>query len=281
MDVLATRNDDSLEQEILNEPQSDEEDEIYYENPVEIIREFGNNPLMERAQKALIKQLKDSNYRLKTELIEKNEDKKRILAEREILGVQLYGLQQQLARTQVALENAHNEYNSIVDGRLKEEEMLRDVSKNNTEQTSLHDEYKKQQKKYTAELDALNETIRQIEKYNEEVKSEIAVTRRATYKVEQSMQLLEKQKESQDVYVDNLNAEIKQITEQIALFSKQYELQKTDSSDANSVLQDTIRELELIAQEKNQLMIQWKAALTGLSRRDEALSQVHSFFKLY
>lgn len=269
--ALVTTNDDRLNNEHPHE--SDDEDNNYYENPMEVIREFGNNPLMQRAQQALIKQLKESNYRLKTDLIAKIEDRKRVLQERELLGVQLYGLQQQLARTQVTLENAHNEYNGIVDSRLKEEEMLREVSKNNEEQVSLREEYRKQEKKYTAELDSLNETIRQIEKYNEEVKSEIAVTRRATYKAEQSMQQLERQKEDQDSLVDLLTRQIKELGENCELCKKQIEIQRNDSTDANSVLQDTVRELELISQEKHQLLIQWKAALSGLSRRDEALSQ--------
>lgn len=253
-------------------PDDDEED-TYYENPLDVIREFGNNPLMERAQKALAGQLKDSQFRLKNQLYEKNEEIKRATLERENLGVQLYGLQQQLARTQIMLENAHNEYNAIVDNRLKEEEMLRDISKNNSEQAALSEEYKKQGKKYSAELDALNETIRQIEKYNEEVKSEIAVTRRATYKAEQSMQMLEKQKEGQDSYVDNLNKQLADLKEQTDLFMKQYDIQKKETTDANVVLQDTIRELELISSEKKQLLMQWKSALSGLSRRDEALAQ--------
>lgn len=80
--------------------------------------------------------------------------------------------------------------------RLSEEELLKDVNKNNSEQMALSDEYKKQQKKHSQELDALNETIRQIEQYNEQVKSEIAISRRATYKVEQNIQELEKEKES-------------------------------------------------------------------------------------
>ena len=251
--------------------ESDEED--YYENPSELIREFGNNPLMDRAQKALYSQLKDTQYRLQTELYEKNEEMKRISQERETLGVQLYGLQQQLARIQITLENAHNEYNSIVDGRLREEEMLRDVAKNNTEQQALNDEYQKQQRKYAQELDALNETIRQIEKYNEEVKSEIAITRRAAYKVEQSMQQLEKQKDSQDLYVDDLNRKVLKLREETELVTKQVDSQKKDTGDANAVLKDTIHELELISSEKKQLMLQWKAALSGLSRRDEALAQ--------
>lgn len=258
-----------------NEAKNDGEDEeeVFYENPLEIIREFGQNPLMERAQAALMTQLKEAQTRLKGELYEKNEDVKRIALDRETQGVQLYGLQQQLARIQITLENAHNEYNTIVDKRLQEEEMLRNVSHNNKEQTALHEEYKKQHKKYSAELEALNETIRQIETYNEEVKSEIARTRRATYKAEQSMQLLEKTKESQDIFVDRLNKQVNQLKEQANIYDKQYQNQKNDTVDAHAVLEDTIRELDLIATEKKQLVIQWKAALSGLSRRDEALAQ--------
>lgn len=251
--------------------ESDEEE--YYENPSEMIREFGNNPLMDRAQKALTKQLKDVEYRLKTELYEKKEEMKRATQDREILGVQLYSLQQQLARIQIALENAHNEYNSIVDARLREEEILRDNTKNNSEQKALHDEYSKQHKKYAQELEALNETIRQIEKYNEEVKSEIAITRRATYKVEQTMQQLEKEKDMQDKYADGLTKKVVSLKDELVLVMKQVEMQKSDTDDADGVLKDTIRELELIGTEKKQLMIQWKAALSGLSRRDEALAQ--------
>jgi hypothetical protein len=139
------------------------DDEEYYENPADVIREFGNNPLMDRAQKALTKQLQDAQVRLQAVLYEKKEELKRETLDREGLGVQLYSLQQQLARVQVILEKAHDEYNTIVDARLQEEEMLRDISKNNKEQQSLHEEYVKQHKKYDHELQAWNETIRQIE----------------------------------------------------------------------------------------------------------------------
>ena len=254
-------------------PYNVEEDDGYYENPLEMIREFGNNRLMEKGNKALLKGLEAEQYRLRTVLYEKKEELKRATQEREALGVQLYGLQQQLARAQIALENAHNEFNGIVDARLQEEEMLRDISKNNVEQSALNDEYKRQHKKYSQELDSLNETIRQIEKYNEEVKSEIAITRRATYKAEQSMQLLEKQKESQDLYVDNLTKQVNYLRDQTAMVLKQLDVQTKDTADANGVLNDTVRELELIGSEKKQLMVQWKAALSGLSRRDEALAQ--------
>eukprot|EP01039_Chlorochromonas_danica_P006106 gene6106-6723_t len=252
---------------------SDEEDEAYYENPTEIIREMANNPTMGPAMQVMIAQLKETNARLNGELIERKEEFKKLTEQRETLGVQLYGLQQQLARIQLMLESAHNEYNTIVDARLAEEEMLNNITKNNQEQQALLEEYKKQHKKHGSELEALNETIRQIEEYNDQVKSEIALSRRAAYKVEQNMQELEKQKESQDLFVDHYNRQIKKLNEEIEMVRKQYSSQQTDTSDAAQIILETAKELDIISAEKQQLTIQWKAALSGLSRRDEALAQ--------
>jgi hypothetical protein len=49
------------------------------------------------------------------------------------------------------------------------------------------------------ELDRLGATLKQIETYNEEMKSEIAVTRRAAYAAEGAVQQLEKEKLQQDL----------------------------------------------------------------------------------
>jgi chromosome segregation ATPase len=252
---------------------NDTDDEEYYEDPIEIIKDFGQHPLMERAQKALTAQLKEQHEKLKIESNLKEEELKRLTLERENLGVQLYSLQQQLAKLQIALESAHNEFNGLLDTKIQEEELVKNITRNNMEQKALLDEHRKQEKKYASELEALNDTLRQIQSYNDEVKSEIAMTRRATHKAEQSMQHLEKHKEFQDVYVDNLTKQVVALQEQIALHTGQIDAQRNETKEANGVLQDTIRELEMIAHEKKQLVTQWKAALAGLSRRDEALSQ--------
>jgi hypothetical protein len=251
----------------------DESEDEYYENPVDLIKEFGTHPLMERAQKALTAQLKDKQYKLQVQLLEKDEELKRSALERETLGVQLYSIQQQLARTQLSLENTQNEYNSVIDARLQEEELLKNLSKINTEELEVIEEHKKQFKKYSSELSSLRETIQQIEKYNEEVKSEIAITRRATYKVEQSMQELEKNKEFQDLYVDNLNKQVKTLREQIDEVVRELELQRKETYEAKGILQATVDELDLISSEKKQIMSRWKSSLSGLSRRDDALAQ--------
>lgn len=263
------------EEEQIHPPQAaqEDEDQAYFENPLEIIREMGNHAGLEGVQRVIMENLRATSEKVKFDLIAKTDQLKALATDREALGVQLYGLQQQLARVQLMLENAHNEYNTIVDARLAEEDMLKDVNRNNTEQTALLNEYTKQQKKHADELEKMNETIRQIEEYNEQVKSEIAINRRAAYKVEANMAALEKDKEAQDLFVDHYNRQIKKVSEQIELVKKALDVQKKDVSEASAVILDTASELDLIATEKAQLMIQWKAALSGLSRRDEALAQ--------
>jgi chromosome segregation ATPase len=252
------------------EPESgdiESDDDELVENPVEVIREFGNHKLMQKAQSALISELKDTQYRLGIELIDKRQDEKNAIADREILGIQLYNLQQQLARLQISLENSHNEFNSIVEKRLQEEDLLKRVEENYAAQKSTFKEHEKQHKIYLGELDSLSETIRQIEAYNDEVQSEISITRRATYKAEQSIQNLEKYKDSQDSYVDNLDKQVKKLREQISLAVSQLESQKDETLEAVKVIEDTVKELEVISSEKKQLIIQWKAALVNITIR--------------
>merc|ERR1711991_1061506 len=130
----------------------------------------------------------------------------------------------------------------------------------NKEQSVILKEHQKQHKKYVSDLDSLHETLRQIENYNEEVMSEIAITRRAAYKAEQSIQELENNKTTQDGYVDTLNKQVKALQEQIAIYSSQCKSQKIETEEAQSVIDETVRELEMISNEKKQLMLQWKSA---------------------
>lgn len=78
--------------------------------------------------------------------------------------------------------------------------------------------------KHQSELNALQETLRQVELYNQEMQAEIQITRRATYKAEQSMQELEQNKLRQDLYIDTLTANLNKLKEQIGYYSKQVRL---------------------------------------------------------
>ena len=56
-----------------------------------------------------------------------------------------------------------------------------------------------------------------MEAYNDQMKGEIAVTRRATYKAEESITQLEGGKRLQDEMIDKLNEQLKRSQEELAL----------------------------------------------------------------
>ena len=174
------------------------------------------------------------------------------------------------------LESKHNNFNILTNVRAKAEDDLRVL---NEHADALENEVKAENKKVEknqVDLEQLNQTLQQVEKYNEELKGEVAVTRRATYKAEETVSELEKTKAEQDIYIDMLNENLKRLQEQSALYEAQLQSQSQETDAAKTTLLDAAKEMETIAFEKKQLMQQWKSSLIGIQRRDEALQATQS-----
>ena len=60
-----------------------------------------------------MEQLNSNEYKLRSAVTEKESELKAITNDREQMGVQLYSLQQQLARLQISLENSHAERTAL------------------------------------------------------------------------------------------------------------------------------------------------------------------------
>merc|ERR1719393_481630 len=129
------------------------------------------------------------------------------------------------------------------------------------------------------ELNQLDITLRQVEEYNQQMKAEIQVTRRATYKAEDHIKSVEKVKHKQDLLLDQMNEDVKRMTEQKSLLEAQLVAQKQETEAAVATLREASREMEAIEFEKKQLMQQWRSSLIGMQRRDEALQNVQQALK--
>merc|ERR1711998_529364 len=259
-----------------------EEAEIEAENPWEDAFEGDapsldpNDPLLRPVQAAIYNVLEQNNQKLSLELRGKHEELKRAKSNREETGVDLYTVQQQLAKLQMQLERSHEQYNIMSQMRERSEEdngKMSDVYQ--SRKLELQEQRKKLQK-YQAELDKVNLTLRQVEQYNDQMRGEISVTRRATYKAEEDLGGLEKRKKWQDLYIDAQHDKIKQLEEQLALFDAQLESQKAETKAAHDTLHEAAEEMQAINYEKRTLLQQWKSSLIALQRRDEALQQTES-----
>ena len=129
---------------------------------------------------------------------------------------------------------------------------------------------------YTAELDELAATTRQLEVFSKQVESEIAVTRRATYKAEEAITKLETSKQSQDVMIDSLNERIKTTQRELQLVESQLASQRNEAMSAQQTLADANKEMERIRFEKKQLISAWNSTLLGMQKRDQALELARS-----
>jgi len=262
----------------LGEEDFDEE-EVEDEDKQKVIEEFAHAKIMERAHLAIYKRLMQQLERVSGALKDKETVVNGLKVRKEDVGVELYSMQQQLARLQMGLEQTHAQFNTLQEQRRQAEESLVKAKADYSAKKQALDDHNKLLLKNQSELNSINETINQVEKYNEEMKSEIASQRRAAYKAEEAVGNLEKEKKTQDIFIDSLTEQLKRAEDQIAMYEQQLEAQRQQTQDADRMLKETAAEMELISFEKKQLMQQWQSSLIGMARRDEALTVAQKALK--
>merc|ERR1712195_10002 len=235
-----------------------------------------NDPLLRPVQEAMHKVLTGNHDKLSLGLRGQVEELRRVKVQREEGGVELYQVQQQLAKLQMSLERAHEQYNIMSQMRTGSEEDNQQISDAYSNRKGELQEQRNKLGKYEGELDKVNLTLRQVESYNEQMRDEIAVTRRATYKAESDIQSLEDKQKWQDLYIDSQHDKIKRLEEQLALYDAQLESQKQETKAAADTLHEASEEMQAINYEKRTLLQQWKSSLIALQRRDEALQQTEA-----
>lgn len=91
----------------------DEDVDDYFDDAGDIGYLPADHPLMARLQAALTKQLTDEHERVDLQLREKEEERRKVRQERDDTGVQMYGVQHQLAKMQTKFERIHDNYNIV------------------------------------------------------------------------------------------------------------------------------------------------------------------------
>lgn len=109
------------------------------------------------------------------------------------------------------------------------------------------------------------------------MRSEIAVKRRTTYKAEEEVIKLEKEKMDQDKLIDSLNEQIKKLSEMKAILSTQLAAQQEETNNAKQILKEAINEKERIETSKKSILEDWQNTLNDIQERDKNLSKLKEF----
>lgn len=124
------------------------------------------------------------------------------------------------------------------------------------------------------ELEKINQTLRQIDLYSEDLRGQISIAKRTTLKAEEDIRKQEIEKKRQDYFIDNLTEQLRKLQERRAIYDVQIEAQRKETSAANATLQEAYTEMEALHFEKRQLLHQWKTSLFGLQKRSDVMQKV-------
>ncbi|KAJ3219217.1 Coiled-coil domain-containing protein 40 [Dinochytrium kinnereticum] len=251
----------------------EEEDEDEEEVPDTALLD-PENPLMKRVQDALFKQLSDQHAKITIEMKDKEEAVKKAVKKREEVGVDLYQAQQQLARLQALLEGTQDNLTMIKGYREEAERTLKHTSAQHKDEVDKRVQHANNLEKHKLELEKISRTLKQVDLYNDELKSKILIAKRTTLKAEDDIIRQEMEKKRQDYFIDTLTDQLRRLQERRALYETQLMAQQKETKAAVETLQEASMEMEAIQYEKRQLLRQWNSSLIGLQRREEVLENL-------
>ncbi|XP_059157116.1 coiled-coil domain-containing protein 40-like isoform X2 [Physella acuta] len=242
------------------------------DNETDLVVLDPDHPLMKRFQAALKAHLTKQDDKMTLEYRDLSETLKMKKKEREDIGVELYGVQQELARYQLMLEEKHDHVAQIKQNRQKQEQDLTDVQSMYKQLQNNVNKERKKGSELQSEVENLALRLYYLASAKDNVRSDISVMRRAAEKVEAEVAKAEQEKQRQDLYVDRLVEGVDRLKEEIAMYEAQINAQSEETKAAKESLLEAYMEIEAINLEKKDLYQKWNSSLIGMRRRDEAHS---------
>ncbi|XP_049632095.1 coiled-coil domain-containing protein 40 [Suncus etruscus] len=229
-----------------------------------------DHPLMIRFQAALKRFLTRQIDQLQLEIKELYMATKQSQAQRQELGVELYGAQQSLAELQGRLEKSHGLHAQAARDRQVCEDELRIVRHS---YEKARQEAEGEHKKITelqAELEKLLLHLLHTQSLEADVRDDINTMRLVVKKAESERRKAEKEKLQQDLHVDRLTTQVNELEEQIALLDAQRLAQAEDTRVLRKAVSEACTEVDAIQVEKQHILNQWGNSLLSMRGRDEA-----------
>ena len=119
----------------------------------------------------------------------------------------------------------------------------------------------------------------EIESYNVQLKSDIAVTKIETFTAEENVANLEKIKKRQDQLIDSMNEESKRLEEQKNILAAQIISQKEETEEAKKILREAQAEMEKVMASKKSLLERWQKSIMMMQKRDSTVQTLRERLK--
>jgi chromosome segregation ATPase len=237
------------------------------------------NPTIERLRDGLRIRLQQSNQQAKQALLDQEKSLRALQKEREDVGVELYELQKQLSIMQSDRNELHEKRKDVTENRKQNDVSIHEIRKKLSDSQEALRTCKKRRVDLEAEVDEILKSHRLANTWNQDLKHDVAVSRRSALKTEDIVRDMEKNKKSQDLFLDQLNQQINALDSTITLLVEEKEAQCQQTNETKELILTTKHELDKLITEKKQFVQQWKAAIVSRNRREKALSECMRAFQ--
>ncbi|KAM6245384.1 coiled-coil domain-containing protein 40 isoform 2-T2 [Porphyrio hochstetteri] len=239
------------------------------------------HPLMRRFQAALKNYLTKQMEKVNLDLQELRTATKKSKAQREEIGVSLYGEQQQLARLQMELEKIQGRCSQAATARRQLEEELEGLRLAHKKTCQNTDDERRQVSAMQTQVENLALHLFYMQNMDQDMQHNILLMKQSTKKAEAEKLQAEVEKKKQDLLVDRLTRKAYELQEQIALLEAQFVAQAEDTKVTRQAVNEACMEVQAINMEKKRLMNHWNSSLAGLKQRDEAYMATQELLSKY
>ncbi|XP_018534051.1 coiled-coil domain-containing protein 40 isoform X1 [Lates calcarifer] len=254
--------EDMEEQEPLLE--NEEEEEFIFLDP--------EHPLVRRQQAALNSQLSKQLERINLQLKEKLAMEKADASHVQENGVEMFRLQEQLARLHARLEDRHQIKAQAEAKHRQAQDQLEATKSQYSSTASQASKAKANVSQLQAEIDNLKLHLIFTQGVSEDLHSNVKAVKNARRKAGAENDQAEEQKLKQDLYVERLTKDMERLTQQIAMYEVQASAQAEETQAAKEAHTEAEMEMQSLVMVRKQLLQQWNSSLMGMRRRDEAFN---------
>lgn len=249
--------------------------EVLSEHPADNMKQtiIGDHPLLERFQLALREHLIKVNDQLNEEIADIDHNVNELNEQIEDIGSNLYDLQQEVERQKDTLDSYNNRIKDVFEKRIQFEDAVRTLQKELRTSQEMFKENERMYNDRLTELDKLQMLQLSIEKWHQEMRSELEVSKRIIGKDKQEKQRKSNEKMQMDLLLLNLEAEVRRCEAASSYLSEQIHAQEMSLDDLNAKLADANADLEALQGEHKQLIGSWKTVIHFIRARDEMLAK--------
>lgn len=196
--------------------------------------------------------------------------------EREATGLQLYNVQQEIARQQASMEKYQSMIANVITLREEKDAHVKDAKNlHRITQTKLLDE-KKKEESLAHELEQLTALQARFSEWQTEVESSLAISKQVSKKDRTVQQELLTQKQEKDYIIFKLMEEVWRIKTEIANMDIQLQLKNKEKIETTQMIADVNVDLEALHKQHVNLCNAWNSVILNVTKRNKVYEQLNT-----